>query len=260
MGTLYVVATPIGNLEDITLRAIRILKEVDLILCENVSESHRLLKHYDIKTATTNYYSNSKLDKIDKIIQLLEEGKNLALISDAGTPCVSDPGSLLIDRLYKYNTGLSLNRFPQERETTQKIQVVSIPGPTAVTALYSIAGVMGNRFAFYGFAPQKKGRETFFKNILNICIKDEIPVIFYESVHRFEKCLININSAVEAAGLDRRVYKITVGRELTKMYEEIIQGDIDFVIKYFNENQDKVRGEFVVILSLAKSNIQEQYR
>ena len=232
MGTLYVVATPIGNLEDITLRAIRILKEVDLILCENVSESHRLLKHYEISTATTNYYSNSKLDKIDKIIEMLEEGKNLALISDAGTPCVSDPGSLLIERV-----------------VTQKIQVVSVPGATAVTALYSIAGVTGNRFAFYGFAPQKKGRETFFKNILNICIKDEIPVIFYESVHRFEKCLININSAVEASGLDRRVYKITIGRELTKMYEEVVQGDIDFVSKYFNENQDKVRGEFVVMIS-----------
>ena len=91
MGKLYIVATPIGNIEDITLRAIRILKEVDLILCENVSESHRLLKHYDIQTATTNYYSNSRLDKIDKIIKMLEDGKNLALISDAGTPCVSVP-------------------------------------------------------------------------------------------------------------------------------------------------------------------------
>ena len=246
MGTLYVVATPIGNLEDITLRAIRILKEVDLILCENVSESHRLLKHYDIKTATTNYYSNSKLDKIDKIIQMLEEGKNLALISDAGTPCVSDPGSLLIERLYKYNTGLSLNPFPQERETTQKIQVVSIPGPTAVTALYSIAGVTGNRFAFYGFAPQKKGRETFITKAIYECIENDIPIIFYESVHRIEKCLLQL------AAMDCEKVKITIGRELTKIYEEVVQGDIDFVIDYFNKNKDKIRGEFVVMLSLKK--------
>ena len=246
MATLYVVSTPIGNMEDMSFRAVRILQEVDLILCENVSEAHRLLKHYEITTSTTNYFSNSKLNKIDKIIQMLEDGKDLALISDAGTPCISDPGALLIERLYKYNTGLSLDPFPQEMETTQKIQVVSIPGPTAVTALYSIAGVTGNRFAFYGFAPQKKGRETFLKKAIQECRESDMPIIFYESVHRIQKCL----SQLSAMGCQQ--IKVTIGRELTKIYEEVVQGDIDFVVDYFNKNPDKVRGEFVVMLSLAK--------
>ncbi len=233
MGTLYVVATPIGNMEDITLRAIRILKEVDLILCENVSEAHRLLKHYEIVTATTNYFSNSKLNKIDKIIAMLVEGKSLAIISDAGTPCISDPGALLIEKI---------------RNTTA-IQIVSVPGPTAVTALYSISGVMGNRFAFYGFAPQKKGRETFFKKAVSECIENDVPIIFYESVHRIEKCLHQLT----VYGCE--LIKVTIGRELTKIYEEVVQGDIDFVIDYFIKNKDKIRGEFVVMLSGVKANL-----
>ncbi len=238
MGNLYVVATPIGNLEDITMRAIRILKEVDLILCENVSEAHRLLKHYEIKTATTNYYSNSKLNKIDKIINMLQEGKRLAIISDAGTPCISDPGSLLINEIYKSNSSFDQNK---------KIKIISVPGPTAVAALYSISGVIGNRFAFYGYAPQKKGRETFFKQAIVDCNTKEIPIIFYESVHRIEKCLEQMRIQMQTQ------MQVTIGRELTKIYEEVVQGDIDFVINYFQNNKDKIKGEFIVMISYIKA-------
>ncbi len=297
MGKLYIVATPIGNIEDITLRAIRILKEVDLILCENVSESHRLLKHYDIQTATTNYYSNSRLDKIDKIIKMLEDGKNLALISDAGTPCVSDPGSLLVQKIYEYNATPSTLRtsghLPEGRikmqmlpvgelsdrtEGVNFIEIITIPGPSAITALYSISGVTGNSFSFYGFIPQKKGRQTFIKNILSKSKEDDIPIIFYESVHRFEKLLIEIEKEIAYSEENKNLnniknvefknnknkkekpvtinnYELIIGRELTKIYEEIIRGNILEIKEYFQNNKDKIRGEFVIIIRyIDKSN------
>ena len=258
MGKLYIVATPIGNIEDITLRAIRILKEVDLILCENVSESHRLLKHYEIKTATTNYYANSRLDKIDKIIEMLTDGKNLALISDAGTPCISDPGALLVQKIYEYNTN------------DNSIEVVSIPGTSAVTALYSASGVTGNSFAFYGFIPQKKGRQTFIKNIIKETKEKEIPIIFYESVHRFEKMIEQFASSLKEEILltlkDEALltlkdetflkrYIFTIGREISKMHEQIVKGDILEIKSYFEINKDKVRGEFVVMVQYLNKNL-----
>lgn len=277
MGKLYIVATPIGNLEDITLRAIRILKEVDLILCENVSESHRLLKHYEITTKTTNYYSNSRLDKIDKIIKMLEDGKDLALISDAGTPCVSDPGALLIERIHRYNSTPSVlsDTFPKGRIETQMlptglntvcdtvseisraegvncIEIITIPGPSAVTALYSVSGTLGNAFSFYGFVPQKKGRQTFIKNILIKTKEGDIPIIFYESVHRFEKLIEQLSEHIlnlqSENAEEQGEYVFTIGRELTKMHEQIIKGNILEIKSYFENNQDKIRGEFVIMI------------
>lgn len=249
MGKLYIVATPIGNIEDITLRAIRILKEVDLILCENVSESHRLLKHYEITTKTTNYYSNSRLDKIDKIIEMLAEGKNLALISDAGTPCVSDPGSLLVQKIYEYN---AVGVGPES------IEIITIPGPSAITALYSASGVIGNSFSFYGFIPQKKGRQTFIKNILIKSKEDNIPIMFYESVHRFEKLIGQLSEHIlnlQSENIEEQgEHVFTIGRELTKIHEQIVKGNILEIKSYFENNQDKVRGEFVIMLEYKKES------
>ena len=177
LGQLYIVSTPIGNLEDITLRAIRILKEVDVILCENVSEASRMLRHYEITTPTTNYFSNSKISKLEKIIDMLSNGQTLALISDAGTPGVSDPGAMLVGEV---------------RSRAPNVKIITVPGASAVTSAYSISGLYGNNFLFLGFAPQKKGRETFFKQIAD----SDYNVVFYESVHRFEKCLENIKVAL----------------------------------------------------------------
>lgn len=250
LGQLYIVSTPIGNLEDITLRAIRILKEVDVILCENVSEASRMLRHYEITTPTTNYFSNSKISKLEKIIDMLSDGQTLALISDAGTPGVSDPGAMLVGEV---------------RSRAPNVKIITVPGASAVTSAYSISGLYGNNFLFLGFAPQKKGRETFFKQVAN----SEYNVVFYESVHRFEKCLENIKVALSNSsnktltGVDDNKYnntdktrnsnqalnrRIIIARELTKIYEEVISGNIDEVISYYNINKDKIRGEFVIMV------------
>src|SRR3989344_2496683 len=151
MATLYIVGTPIGNLEDITLRALRILKEVDLILCEDTRVTARLLSKYDITTPKMSYHAQSKLSKSDKILALLEEGKNLALVSDAGTPCISDPGSLLLMQVRE--------KFGDE------VAIVPIPGPSPLIATLSAAGGSVAEFTFLGFLPHKKGRETLFKEI-----------------------------------------------------------------------------------------------
>lgn len=259
MGILYVVATPVGNIEDMTLRAIRILKEVGLILCENTSESHKLFKYYDITTATTNYYSNSRIDKIDKIISMLESGQNLALVSDAGTPCISDPGSLLIHSINMYNDKL---RASSADNNGEQIRIIPIPGATAITALYSVSGIVGNRFTFLGFIPQKKGRETFIRHIFEYLDSEEIPIIFYESVHRIEKFFEqfiveenrrqdkqvseNVNDKKKIKSVK---YEIIIGRELSKMYEEIIRGSAMELFDYYKENKDKIRGEFTIIVN-----------
>ena len=274
MGKLYIVATPIGNMEDITLRAIRILKEVDLIICENVSVSHRLLKHYDINTPTTNYYSHTSINKTHELLDMLVKGKSIAMISDAGTPCISDPGFVFNDIVGKYNENTkSLNARidleegyvigEEDKHPYGLIEIIPIPGATAITALYSIANVSGNRFSFYGFVPHKNGRQTFIKSILQNTQAEDIPIIFYESVHRFEKLLEQIELEIELLSkntlqdehnsnknnsltLDK--YKFTVGRELTKIHEQVITGNVREVKEYFANNKDKIRGEFVIML------------
>lgn len=223
MGKLYIVSTPIGNLEDMTLRGIRILKEVDLILCEDTRETGKLLKHFEIpkkENGLWSYHAQSKLEKIDEIIAMLQEGKNIALVSDAGTPTISDPGSLLVQRIREEN-----------------IQVAAVPGASALTAAFSISGITGGEFTFLGFMPHKKGRETLFKEMAAA----ERPYIFYESPHRILKAL---ESLVEFAPNK----KVFIGRELTKMFEESIIGTPAEVLEYFTRNEEKVRGEFVVIV------------
>jgi 16S rRNA (cytidine1402-2'-O)-methyltransferase len=223
MATFYVVATPIGNMEDITLRAIRILKEVDLVLCEDTRVTKHLLDKYEIKTPTLSYHSQSKISKTDHILRLLEDGKNLALVSDAGTPGISDPGVVLVGEIKQ--------RLPD-------IQIVAVPGASALTAALSIAGVPIHEFTFLGFLPHKKGRETLFKEIAG----SKRTYAFYESPHRIMKTLESLKEHSPEK-------KVSIGRELTKMFEELVAGTPEEVFQYFTTHGDKVRGEFVVIVS-----------
>jgi 16S rRNA (cytidine1402-2'-O)-methyltransferase len=222
-GKLYIVPTPIGNLEDITLRAINILKEVDLVLCEDTSVTQRLFQEYDIITKTSVFYAQTGVKNIEKVMKLLEEGKRIALVSDAGTPTISDPGVLLVDKVR--------NELPD-------VKVISLPGASAVITALSASGISSAQFIFLGFLPHKKGRETLFKEIKN----SERTVVFYESVHRIEKTLESLAESLE----EKR--QVVVARELTKIYEEVIRGNAKYVRDYFGKKKDKIRGEFVVIV------------
>lgn len=226
-GILYIVATPIGNLEDITLRAIRVLQEADLVVCEDIRETKKLLDHYNIKTPTASFYNFQRkpasvkpAPKIDYLIHNLKNGKNIALVTDAGTPGISDPGNQLV-----------------EAAIVNQISVIPIPGASALTALASVSGIDLSEFVFLGFPPHKKGRETFFKKI----IAAEMPAMYYESPHRVIKNL----ELFQKLGGDKR---IILGRELTKMFEEIVRGSVAEVLDYFQKNADKVKGEFVIIV------------
>lgn len=224
MATLFIIGTPIGNLEDITLRALRVLKEVDLILCEDTRVTKRLLSKYEIATPTMSYHAQSKLAKVDKILSLLEEGKNLALVSDAGTPCISDPGVLLVSQV--------------REKFGDSVAIIPIPGASALVTALSAAGISVAEFTFLGFLPHKKGRETLFKEIA----ESKRVMAFYESPHRIEKALESIE---KFCGADRY---IIVARELTKIYEEFVRGTAAEARAHFAKNQDRVRGEFVVII------------
>jgi len=222
-STLYIVATPIGNLEDITLRALRVLKEVHLILCEDTRTTRVLLSKYDIGTKTMSYHAKSALSKIDTVIAMLKEGKNIALVSDAGTPAISDPGSLLIS---KVRVALGT-----------EVMVSPIPGPSALISALSASGLTGGAFTFYGFLPHKKGRETLFKTIN----ESEMISAFYESPHRIEKTLESLKKHMPERN-------VTIARELTKIFEQVISGTPDELISYFKDNPEKMRGEFVVLI------------
>lgn len=220
-GTLSVVATPIGNLEDITHRAVRVLSEVDYILCEDTRVTGKLCAHYSIATPLRRYDAHASESVHERIIADLGEGKHLALVSDAGTPGVSDPGVLLIQRA---------------REAGARVE--AIPGPSAVTAAVSIAGLTGNQFAFLGFAPQKKGRQTFFGSLTSYAH----PVLFFESTHRIMKMLDAL-----AATMPERT--IMLARELTKLHEELLVGTPAALYEQLTAKPVKQKGEFVVIVS-----------
>lgn len=230
MSTLYVIATPIGNLEDITLRALRVLKEVDVILCEDTRVTAKLLQKYGIKTPTVSYHSHSKLSKVEKIFSLFLEGKNLALVSDAGTPAISDPGVLLISQIRE--------RASNVKGQQLNVSIVPIPGPSAVIAALSASGFPSSDFLFLGFLPHKKGRETLFKEIA----ESKRTVVFYESPHRIMKALLSLKKFLG----DR---KIAMARELTKIHEELVSGTPEELLTYLNNNKEKIRGEFVVMVS-----------
>lgn len=237
-GRFYVVATPIGNMGDITLRAIETLKNVDLILCEDTRETRKILDKYNINKPTMSYpsddvvgknYRQSKLapsPKLDKIFELLEQGKDLALVSDAGTPGISDPGSLLISQIRARGV------------LAQDVKVIPVPGPTALIAALSASGLPTHEFTFLGFLPHKKGRETLFKEIAG----SKKTMVFYESPHRILKTL-------ESLGKFCPDKKVCIARELTKIYEEFKTGSPKEVLDYLVQNPVKQKGEFTVIVA-----------
>lgn len=223
MGTLYIIATPIGNLEDITLRALRILKEVDYILCEDTRHTLKLLNHFGIKKSLISYHQHSGLQRVNYIIELLGDSKQLALVTDAGTPGLSDPGGVLVSKVVE--------------ELGSSVQVVPVPGASALGSILSVAGLPTNRFTFLGFIPNKKGRQSIFKSIND----SAHTVIFYESPHRILKTL---EALVELLDEKRQV---VVGRELTKKFETIYRGSMREVVASLKA--DEVKGEFVVLVA-----------
>lgn len=236
---LYIVGTPIGNLEDISLRAIRILNEVDFVLCEDTRNTSVLLKHCNIKTPTISYHQHSDDIKVGQIIKLLEEGKNLALVTDAGTPGISDPGGVLVARV--------LEHFGED------MKIESVPGPSAVTAALSISGVPTDKFVFMGFPPHKKGRQTFLRKIF----ESEYPVVVYESKHRILKFLDELKAEKERIGYEedeevrkkkKNLESVVVCRELSKMHETVYRGAIGDIISKISATADDQKGEFVVII------------
>lgn len=224
MAKLYIVATPIGNLEDITYRAVRILSEVDLILCEDTRVTQRLLKKYDIHTPLQSYHAHTSEEKHQYILDVMVGHKDVALVSDAGTPTISDPGVKIIE----------LAREHPELE----VEIIAVPGASAATAALSVSGIPSSEFLFLGFLPHKKGRETLFKEIAD----SKRTVVFYESPHRIMKTLIRLE---ELLSKKRRVM---VGRELTKIHESSLRKTATKMREYFEEHPDEVRGEFVIVV------------
>jgi 16S rRNA (cytidine1402-2'-O)-methyltransferase len=218
-GTLSIVATPIGNLEDITLRALRTLREAEYVLCEDTRVTGVLLSHHGIKAKLKRYDAHASEGVHEGILADLEAGKHIALVSDAGTPGVSDPGVLLVARA---------------RAVGARIE--AIPGPSALTAALSLSGIAGNQFTFLGFVPQKKGRQTFFANLPTLVQ----PVIFFESTHRVQKTLESLAAMHPEA-------TVTIARELTKIYEEVVVGTPATVREHFIHTPSKQKGEFVMM-------------
>ena len=224
-GTLSVVATPIGNLGDVTLRALETLRQADAIACEDTRVTSKLLARYDIKKPLLVYHARSGRLAATRIIALLGEGKRVALVTDAGTPGVSDPGSELVSLV-------------RER-LRDSVRIEAIPGPSALTAALSIAGMPVHEFTFLGFLPHKKGRQTLMKEIAAA----EGAYVFYESPHRIQKALDELAAHLPP---DRQV---VVLRELTKLFESVRQGTAADLAEQFKEHPKEVRGEFVVIVS-----------
>jgi len=275
MSILYIVATPIGNLEDISMRALRVLGEVDFILCEDTRVTKKLLNHYKINTSTISYHQHSDMKKIEQILELLGQGKNLAMVADAGTPGISDPGGKLVQAVIeRFNVG-ALRATP--------VQIESVPGPSAVTAALSISGIPTDKFVFLGFPPHKKGRQTFLQKV----ITSEYPVVVYESKHRIIKFLEELKKvsagcgapapqqssrlqrevdsgrppalhekALRAGGRplstkkmkDKKIQSIVVCRELSKMHETVYRGEIKNIIEKIKNSRDDQKGEFVVVV------------
>lgn len=234
MATLSIVGTPIGNLEDVTLRALRTLASADLILCEDTRMTKRLLDRHSLSRPTLSYHAHSKLARAEQIVALLREGKSLALVSDAGTPGISDPGSELVSMVRKELAG---------ELSAGALKIEAVPGPSALTAALSIAGVPCADFCFLGFLPHKKGRETLFKEIAAA----DRTMVFYESPHRIMKALESLHKHLGGSK------KVTVCRELTKVFEEVVAGTAAEASAHFTAHPDKARGEFVVIVSAGPS-------
>jgi 16S rRNA (cytidine1402-2'-O)-methyltransferase len=218
-GTLYIVSTPIGNLNDITFRAVEVLKQVDLIACEDTRRTKILLEKFGLAKNLISYYNYNERQRAEEIIRELKSGKNVALVSDSGTPGISDPGFVLIKRAIEEN-----------------ITVIPIPGPTAFVCALVGSGLPMDEFVFVGFLPHKKGRKTKLKKLS----EEERTIILYESPHRLIKTL---NEILEIFG----DIEIAVAKELTKIHEEFFRGKISEVLKKLTP--DKIKGEFVIVIS-----------
>lgn len=218
-GTLFIVPTPIGNLEDITLRALRVLKEADFIAAEDTRHTKKLLTHYGIGTQLISYYREKEVERSKDIVNLLQDGKNVALVSDAGTPGISDPGAVVVQLVHQLG-----------------LPIEALPGASAVTTALSASGLTSTGFLFLGFLPSKKnGRQKALTALINC----EYPVVLYESPHRIDSLLAD---AIEILG-DRDAFW---GRELTKKFEDLRRGNLSELIKATNPGKN--RGESVVII------------
>jgi len=214
---LYIIATPIGNLEDITLRALEILKTVDLVVCEDTRHTSILLRHHRIAKPMTAYYKENEKQVLPRLLAVLNEGKNIGLVSNAGTPLISDPGYLLV-----------------REALAQGVKVICIPGPSALTAAVSVSGLPSDRFIFEGFMPKKPGAR---RKIMESLKHERRTAVFFESPHRITKTLAELQAVLG----DRM---IALGRELTKLYEEIHRGRISEVARTLT----KARGEYTIVL------------
>src|SRR4051812_35290829 len=228
-GLLYVVSTPIGNLEDITYRAVRILKEADWIACEDTRTTRRLLDHYGIETRTLSYHEHNEVNRTEDLIARLQQGETGALVSDAGTPLLSDPGYRIVRAAVEAG-----------------IRVEALPGPSALLAGLVVSGLPTDQFHFGGFLPPRQGQRT---RVLEALRDEAATLIFYEAPHRIMECLDDI-----AATLGER--EVVVARELTKFHEEILRGTPG-EIKAALESRDSIRGEFVVLIAKASAPVHD---
>lgn len=229
MGKLYIIPTPVGNLEDMTLRAIRLLKEVNLILAEDTRTSGFLLKHFDIQNKMQSYHKFNEHKAIGHIVERLNAGENIALISDAGTPGISDPGFLIARECVKAN-----------------IEIECLPGATAFVPALVTSGIPCDKFVFEGFLPPKKGKQTRLKE-LSI---ETRTIVFYESPHRVLKTLMQL---IEFFGEDRQA---SASREISKLHEETVRGTIAELVTHFTEKEP--RGEFVLVIAGAEPPVKEK--
>ncbi len=236
MSKLSVVATPIGNMKDITLQALQTLSESDIVLCEDTRSTKKLFAYHNIKTKTISYHQHSSVKKINYIIELLRQDKNLALVSDAGTPGISDPGGKLVEAVVK--------------DLGDKVKIEAIPGVSAVTTALSISGMPADKFLFLGYPPHKKGRQKFIYSIF----RSDYTVVIYESKHRIIKFLQEMQKAkqiVEKELEQKIVVDTVVCRELTKMYETVYRGEIEEIYnRIINEKESAKKGEFVIIINV----------
>ncbi|MDO5564035.1 MAG: 16S rRNA (cytidine(1402)-2'-O)-methyltransferase [Eubacteriales bacterium] len=226
-GQLHIVATPIGNLEDITIRAIRILKEVDFICAEDTRNTIKLLNHFDIRTKMISYHEHNKYDKAIEIIKLLKDNKNVAIVTDAGTPIISDPGFELVDMCYK-----------------ERINVTSIPGASALICAVTLSGINSDEFLFIGFLSANKKDK---KNKLLELKNEKHTMIFYISPH---KLLSTLEDLINTFSKNRFA---SISREMTKIHEETIRGSLEYIYNYFSNKE--IKGEFVIVI---KGNDEEE--
>ncbi len=243
MSTMYIVATPIGNLEDMTLRALRVLKDVDLIACEDTRHTKILLNRYEITTPTVSYHQHSRLTKIDWLVEQLVAGKNIALVSDAGTPGINDPGGMLIAAAITANskrtTDYGSTQKSVSRQPDDLIQIIPVPGANAGVTLLSASGWPADQYLFLGYLPKKKGRKTLLDSLKAISYQLKAPIVFYESPHRLIKTLEDLGKVLEP-----QTTEMLVGRELTKQFEEIWRGSLAEAQEYWSKQT--IRGEFAV--------------